>query len=420
MKTKIYLPDRHVFSGLEQKPIIKKWLTIVFLLTFLPFYGQWVPVGTAFGPITDIYCINENTVVTVGDNGTITKTTDGGTTWVQKNFNTTYNLRKVQFASANVGYALGNYLNSLQGLLLKTIDGGENWNVVNSPNFSNVFGISVINENIFYIIGSGSLYSELLKTTNGGITFSTVCVNTVNENFQFINEQVGYFYSASGIEKTIDGGVTWIQVNNLWVYEMQFIDENVGFFRSGGCLFKTIDGGLTYDCLTGTTMNMGGIYASSQNVIWGITINTLLNGQPNYTMRGETLADGSFYRIDVDSPLFKAMHFANPIKGYAVDLNNIVYKNNTGELLSANKVEANGSPKIYPNPAIDKINVSFNETVAKSFQITMVDVLGKKIFSQTYENQSNVSIDAQNFDKGIYFLNIITSDGTVTKKIIIN
>ena len=103
-----------------------------------------------------------------------------------------------------------------------------------------------------------------------------------------------------------------------------------------------------------------------------------------------------------------------------MDLNNIVYKNNTGELLSANKVEANGSPKIYPNPAIDKINVSFNETVAKSFQITMVDVLGKKIFSQTYENQSNVSIDAQNFDKGIYFLNIKTSDGKFTKKIIMN
>ena len=387
------------------------------------FYGQWVAVGPAVGPITDIYCINENIVVTVGDNGTILKTTDGGTTWVQKNFNTTYNLRKVQFGSANVGYAIGFYTNSSQGILLKTINGGENWNFVISPNFSNVFGISVVNENIFYIIGTGVSYSELLKTVDGGNTFVSICVNILNENFQFINEQVGYYASNSGLFKTVDNGITWLQVNNLEIFDFQFIDENVGFFRGGPGygLHKTIDGGLTYDYLTYTTTNMGKMYASSQKVVWGFTVNHVLNGQPEYTTRGETLANGSFNRIDVASPLFKAMHFANPTTGYAVDIDNgIIYKNTTGELLSTNKVGVNVVPKIYPNPATDKINVSFDEKAPKSFQITMVDVLGKKILSQTYENHSNISINTLNFYKGIYFLNIITNDGTTTKKIIIN
>ena len=395
-------------------------------MTFLPFYGQWVAVGTAVGQITDIYCINENTVVTVGDNGTITKTTDGGTTWVQKNFNTTYNLRKVQFGSAIVGYAIGFYTNSSQGILLKTINGGQNWNVVNIslPDILFINDISVINENILYLTAYGNSFSGLIKTVDGGNNFTiTYTGNDLYPNIQFISDLVGYFPGDNGLKKTIDGGTTWNLINNLDIYDFQFIDENVGFFRGGPGygLYKTTDGGATYDYLTYTTTNLGKMYASSQNVVWGITFRQVLNGQPEYTTRGETLADGSFNRIDVGSPILKAIHFANPITGYAVDIDNgVIYKNSTGELLSTNKVEVNSSPKIYPNPATDKINLSFDETAPKSFEITMVDILGKKIFSQTYENQSNVSIDAQNFDKGIYFLNIKTSDGKFTKKIIMN
>ena len=45
----------------------------------------------------------------------------------------------------------------------------------------------------------------------------------------------------------------------------------------------------------------------------------------------------------------------------------------------------------------------------------MTDMLGKIIFSETYNETQNVEIDVSSFAKGIYF---VTVNNSVTKKII--
>ena len=101
---------------------MKKVTIFLFILCSISFYGQWVQqFSGVYENLNDVYCVTENLVFVVGDNGKILKITDSGDNWVQKTSGTTQILNRIQFANATVGYAVGNY-----GILLKTTDGGEN------------------------------------------------------------------------------------------------------------------------------------------------------------------------------------------------------------------------------------------------------------------------------------------------------
>ena len=72
---------------------------------------------------------------------------------------------------------------------------------------------------------------------------------------------------------------------------------------------------------------------------------------------------------------------------------------------------------IYPNPTSDKINFDFaNNDI---LQINISDITGKTIISKT-EVQQNETIDLSNFENGIYFINIQTTNEIFTTKIIKN
>jgi hypothetical protein len=66
-----------------------------------------------------------NTGTTVGSDGTILRTTDGGTTWTSQSnpfSGTTYDFWDVFFSDANTGLVVGN-----GGIILRTTTGGVTW-----------------------------------------------------------------------------------------------------------------------------------------------------------------------------------------------------------------------------------------------------------------------------------------------------
>jgi len=79
---------------------------------------------------------------------------------------------------------------------------------------------------------------------------------------------------------------------------------------------------------------------------------------------------------------------------------------------------------IYPNPASNYINLSFtSELVNQSIICRLMDVTGKEVFSTPIEYHGdlfNTQIPVANLSKGFYFLQLITTAGQTTSKIIIN
>jgi photosystem II stability/assembly factor-like uncharacterized protein len=65
---------------------------------------------------------DNNTGWAVGTNGTILKTTNGGTHWTLQTSGTTTELRSVDFADNSTGWAVGEV-----GTILRTTNSGTNW-----------------------------------------------------------------------------------------------------------------------------------------------------------------------------------------------------------------------------------------------------------------------------------------------------
>ena len=77
---------------------------------------------------------------------------------------------------------------------------------------------------------------------------------------------------------------------------------------------------------------------------------------------------------------------------------------------------------IYPNPASKQINLAFDAQNTTSVVVSLVNVAGMKVYSETltsFGGSYNQAINVTDFAKGIYFLNIRSENGNVIKKIVI-
>lgn len=74
---------------------------------------------------------------------------------------------------------------------------------------------------------------------------------------------------------------------------------------------------------------------------------------------------------------------------------------------------------IFPNPFTDQTTVAFTG-VTTNASIQIIDILGKTIYrSQIPENSTTFIIEKGNINSGIYFVQIQSNTGTISKKIII-
>jgi hypothetical protein len=74
---------------------------------------------------------------------------------------------------------------------------------------------------------------------------------------------------------------------------------------------------------------------------------------------------------------------------------------------------------LYPNPTRGSFSIAFKEAMGYSVQV--FDVTGKVVFENNFDENSSVlqTINIDNAEKGIYFVNIKTNNGLVTKKVVI-
>lgn len=86
----------------------------------------------------------------------------------------------------------------------------------------------------------------------------------------------------------------------------------------------------------------------------------------------------------------------------------------------ANETFLENQFSIYPNPNKGSFTIEFKE-LANSFSVEVYDVTGKTIYENNYEQSSNLIqvVDLDNPTSGIYFINIRSDKGIVTKKLII-
>ena len=76
--------------------------------------------------------------------------------------------------------------------------------------------------------------------------------------------------------------------------------------------------------------------------------------------------------------------------------------------------------EIYPNPTNGNFTVGLlGELSNQDVKIKLIDIVGKEIMYMESERNSNLSIDATDIPKGIFFLEVSYEHLKISKKIVI-
>ncbi|MCB2218878.1 MAG: C10 family peptidase [Bacteroidetes bacterium] len=78
--------------------------------------------------------------------------------------------------------------------------------------------------------------------------------------------------------------------------------------------------------------------------------------------------------------------------------------------------------QVYPNPASNKLNITFIQNEVSSYTVKLISVTGEVVYSERndrFEGTYVNSIDLSQMAKGVYFLNLSNELGNVNEKVIV-
>ena len=77
---------------------------------------------------------------------------------------------------------------------------------------------------------------------------------------------------------------------------------------------------------------------------------------------------------------------------------------------------------VYPNPSRDIFNVTFESAKAQTMTVRVVNMIGEEVYTEElieFVGSYNKVIDMNTQPKGVYFLEITTTNGGINKKIVL-
>ena len=102
----------------------------------------------------------------------------------------------------------------------------------------------------------------------------------------------------------------------------------------------------------------------------------------------------------------------NPAVVTNTTLNTVILPNSTNDFPFSNF-----HFQIFPNPAIDELNILFSQQ--GNYEVKIVDVMGKEILSATSSIQHQ-TFNIQHLSSGIYFVEVKSKGGIATEKFVKN
>lgn len=333
-----------------------------------------------------LYFVNDQTGWSGTYSGKIFKTINSGVNWTQVSSAPIGRIKSIHFIDSQSGWIVGTIGNG------RSLDGGNSWMV------SSASGKSVhLHDFNTALIAKGSIE----RTTNSGLSYDIVYSPPLYygiNDLHFLNSQTGF---AGGtrklLVKTTDGGLTWNEVAMDTVdnfHKIFFLDENLGY-----AVGQRIYGGMGWTVSYGIFMKTinGGINWTTIPVDYNIDAYEdigIVDAQTGYMV-------GHRNRI-----------YKSTTAGY-VGVSNVNLHIPNSFSLSQN----------YPNPFNPVTKIKFDITQNGFTELTIYDVLGRivnKLVSETLNAGSyEASFNAFDIPSGIYFYKLISNDFTQTKKMIL-
>ncbi len=349
--------------------------------------------------VSDISAIDANTafIVTAPSTGTagngIYKTTNGGTSWTkQTGYSASSFANQIHFWDANNGWTAGDPVDG-KFEMYKTSNGGTTWTEVSGAP-AQIDAEYSYNKNNKYIVGDniwiGTSLGRLLRSSDRGTTWEASYTPVLDYGGNIVTGSSGTFAF-----KDANNGLL-IAIDN-------YVDA---------VLYSTTDGGANWDPIETT----GTWYFGDVNYVPGTENTYVTTGiyTDDEGVQGSAYSkDGGLNWVSIDAGIQRgSVKFLNPTTGWAGYFSDGsggtqgILKFSGDLSLAVNEASVKSNLKVYPNPAVDVINLSADKEIKS---VTIFDISGKKVKSSTETKQINVSSLA----KGTYILQAHYGNGVV-------
>ncbi len=234
---------------------------------------------------SSVYFVDKDTGFVVGENGITLRTTDGGSTWDTRKIDDyiggyldVFNLSAITFTDKNTGFIVGAgyYGNEIY----KTTDCGRTWQwnewIVN-PKVYGLNDISFIDKNHGYAAGEDGV---LLITKDGGNTWRIKSTGSYNQSACFTDTLNGIVVGNGSyypyINRTTDGGIIWRTTDPGLIpgygpNKVRFSDKDNGWIVGGkGMLYRTTNGGKNWASINEKPHQFNSIYFVDENTGWAV------------------------------------------------------------------------------------------------------------------------------------------------------
>lgn len=382
----------------------------------------------------DVFFLNENLGWAAnGGYSEVFKTTDGGVNWTSQITGTAlgsyHYFRNIEFLDENIGF-----LGTLNQKFYKTTDGGTTWSLVTniSPNPSAICGLDCVGTSTVYGCGAYFGPAHIIKSTDSGATWQFINMSayaTALVDINFIDENIGFVSgnNASGgiVLKTTDGGTTWTQLlstgtNGDFVWKLQVLNSNNNVLFGSveavapnpGRLAKSIDGGVTWTLQNAPESVVQAVGFLNENHGWmgGHTTGfyETFNGGASWTNTG------------VGSNLNRIFFIGNT----AYTSGRTIYKMSSilsnSDFIEQNRIDL--KVRVSPNPVAEKLNIEIDFLAEDHILIDLYDNNGKLVKKLVKDDINSVGIKKYTFDfpfpSGTYYIDFHNNTGRQSSKII--
>jgi len=216
-------------------------------------------IGAKGRDLNTVYFLDSKRGWVGGDGGYLSRTDDGGTTWVRQVVGTTDAINDIYFRDKEAGFLLAG------NTIFVTHDSGVRWSEARrflptdfDGNSVELYSVRFSSKKRGWVVGSISrkdrvVDSILVHTDDGGETWKRQPAPSRLEliHIDFVNDKHGWIVGDGGtILNTHDGGESWIPQQSgttVTIFHVDFRDEKKGWaVGEKGTLLRTIDGGDTW------------------------------------------------------------------------------------------------------------------------------------------------------------------------------
>jgi photosystem II stability/assembly factor-like uncharacterized protein len=320
--------------------------------------GAWQQqVINADSHLLGVWSTDAQHVWAVGTEGAIVRTSDGGATWIEQPSGTTGSLHAIQFTDAQRGFIVGD-----AGTVLATTDGGATWSPRPAPTTETLFDLSFVSATTGWVVGAGR---GVFRTDDGGATWTPQPVGAGSGGavtaVDFLDGSQGFVamtipLPSSGepnaIHHTGDGGASYSPVFSStpaasmiqgieavspttiwavgWDSRLSEVGERMVVSRDGGATWQelpasTNDAPLADIQFLPTDPSLGWAVGNAGSILH--TSDGGATWQVQEVAR-YYLASGNLPRPS-KKPLY-AVHFADPLNGWAVGERGTILHTSTG------------------------------------------------------------------------------------------